>query len=198
MIQIVLFLIAVALAIFIWRQLGQNKEAVLRVVLIAFTVIAIVIAAILGWSRYSAWQNTQKSQQDIVAFFEAYDSWADNAARQAGDAELSLSMLEGYARDLAAARGHSYWYSQRALLKNAQGEPQVNDTAVMALEKPLDGISDIKISYNRGLANHLAASAVSYGYRGGWLVKIYTLDMRQEWDKKSSSWVAAKQAPGKN
>lgn len=193
MIQIVLFLVAIALAIFIWRQLGQHKEAVLRVALIAFTVIAIVIAAILGWSRYSTWQHTQKSHQDIVAFFEAYDSWADSAARQAGDAELSLSMLEGYARDLAAARGHSYWYSSRALLKNARGEAQINDTAVMALEKPLDGISDIKVSYNRGLANHLAASAVRYGYRGGWLVKIYTLDMRQEWDKNSQRWVAAKQ-----
>ncbi|ROP59061.1 hypothetical protein EDF81_1845 [Enterobacter sp. BIGb0383] len=198
MIQIVLFLIAVTLAIFIWRQLGQHKDTVLRVALIAFTVIAVIIAAILGWSRYSAWQNTQKSHQDIVAFFEAYDSWADNAARQAGETELSLSQLEGYARDLAAARGHSYWYSNRALLKNAQGEPQVNDTAVMALEKPLDGIRDIKISYNRGLASHLADSAVRYGYRGGWLVKIYTLDMRQEWDKKRHRWVAAQKTQGIN
>lgn len=191
MIQIVLFLIAVALAIFIWRQLGQHKEAVLRVVLIAFTIIAVVIAAILGWSRYSAWQQEQTYHKEVVAFFTAYDQWASNATGQ----DLSLGEMEDYARDLAAARGNSYWYSNRALLRNARGEPMINDTTVMALEQPLGGISDIKISYNRGLAINLAADAVRHGYRGGWLVTIHTLDMRQQWDSKASAWVAAKNTP---
>lgn len=190
--QIVLFLIAVVLVIVIWRLIGQHKKTVFRISLILLSVVVLLIGSVAGWLQYSAWKDNQQYQKDVVSYFNSYDEWARKSKKENGDNYYTLDVMERYAEDLANARGHSYWYTQKPLSTGADGLPVFNDTIIMTLAEPLDGVTEIKVSYNRGLSGGVVESAIEGGYRGGILVTLLTLDMTKRWNLSKRAWVPTK------
>ncbi|KGA99440.1 hypothetical protein DR73_1837 [Enterobacteriaceae bacterium ATCC 29904] len=190
--QIVLFLIAVVLVIVIWRLIGQHKKTVFRISLILLSVVVLLIGSVAGWLQYSAWKDNQQYKKDVVSYFSSYDEWARKSKKENGDNYYTLDVMERYAEDLANARGHSYWYTQRPLATGVDGLPVFYDMTIMTLAEPLDGVTEIKVRYNRGLSSGVVESAIEGGYRGGILVTILTLDMTKRWNPNKRAWVPTK------
>lgn len=190
--QIVLFLIAVVLVIVIWRLIGQHKKTVFRISLILLSVVVLLVGSVTGWLQYSDWKDNQQYQKDVVSYFTSYDEWARKSKKENGNNFYTLDVMERYAQDLAHARGHSYWYSQRPLTTDANGLPIFDDTLIMTLAEPLDGVSEIKVSYNRGLSGGVVIDAIKGGYRGGILVTLLTLDMTKRWNPNKRAWLLIK------
>lgn len=72
------------------------------------------------------------------------------------------------------------------------GFPVFDDTLTMTLAEPLDGITEIKVSYNRGLSGGVVRDSIEGGYRGGFLVTLLTLDMTKRWNPNKSAWIPTK------
>lgn len=113
--QIVLFLLAIVLIIVIWRLIGQHKKTLFRISLILLSVAVLLIGSVAGWLQYSAWKDNQQYQKDVVSYFTSYDKWAEESRKEHDNNYYTMDVMERYAEDLANARGHSYWYSQRPL-----------------------------------------------------------------------------------
>lgn len=190
--QIVLFLIAIVLLIVIWRLIEQHKKTVLRTALILLSVVVLLIGSVAGWLQYSSWQDKQQYQKDVMSYFTSYDEWAEKSRKENNGSYYSMDVMERYAQDLASARGHSYWYSERPLTSGDDGFPIFNDSLTMILAEPLDGVTEITVSYNRGYSANVVKDAIKEGYRGGTLVTILTLDMTKRWSPYKNAWVSTK------
>lgn len=190
--QIVLFLLAIVLIIVIWRLTGQHKKTLFRISLILLSVAVLLIGSVAGWLQYSAWKDNQQYQKDVVSYFTSYDKWAEESRKEHDNNYYTMDVMERYAEDLANARGHSYWYSQRPLTLGTDGFPVFDDTLTMTLAEPLDGITEIKVSYNRGLSGGVVRDSIEGGYRGGFLVTLLTLDMTKRWNPNKSAWIPTK------
>jgi hypothetical protein len=192
MTQFVLFLLAIVLVIVIWRLIGKHKKTVLRISLILLSVAVLLIGSVIGWFQYSTWKENQQYQQDVISYFTNYDKWAEESRKENDHHYYTMDVMERYAEDLASARGHSYWYSQRPLTLGADGFPVFDDTLTMTLAEPLNGVTEIKVSYNRGLSAGVVRDSIKGGYRGGFLVTLLTLDMTKRWNPKKRAWVPTK------
>lgn len=180
------------LIIVIWRLIGQHKKTLFRISLILLSVAVLLIGSVAGWLQYSAWKDNQQYQKDVVSYFTSYDKWAEESRKEHDNNYYTMDVMERYAEDLANARGHSYWYSQRPLTLGTDGFPVFDDTLTMTLAEPLDGITEIKVSYNRGLSGGVVRDSIEGGYRGGFLVTLLTLDMTKRWNPNKSAWIPTK------
>lgn len=180
------------LVIVIWRLIGKHKKTVLRISLILLSVAVLLIGSVIGWFQYSTWKENQQYQQDVISYFTNYDKWAEESRKENDNHYYTMDVMERYAEDLASARGHSYWYSQRPLTLGADGFPVFDDTLTMTLAEPLNGVTEIKVSYNRGLSADVVRDSIKGGYRGGFLVTLLTLDMTKRWNPKKRAWVPTK------
>ncbi len=190
--QIVLFLIAIVLIIVIWRLIGQHKKTVFRTFLILLSVAVLLIGSLAGWLQYSDWKDNQQFKKDVMSYFTSFDEWAEKSRKENNNNYYTMDVLEKYAEDLASARGHSSWYSEMPLTASEDGFPEFDYTLTMTLAEPLDGVTEIKVSYNRGFSSSIVTEAVKEGYRGGTMVTILTLDMTKRWSTYKQAWVSTK------
>lgn len=174
MVGFVLFLLAIVLIILIFKLLPRSAYK-----WIGYAVLAVVGVCVIGgvWlyvqnqqnaERYRAEQ--QQEQRDLVTFLNDVDRWGQENAKKdsTGYYSINTQQIKQYAADLHTARKYSFYFYGVTTL----GDNRVTTT----LDKPLNGVSEVKIVCDGALMQSDCEKAVKNGYRGGFLLHIYTLD----------------------
>ncbi|BDH45139.1 hypothetical protein TUM12370_11830 [Salmonella enterica subsp. enterica serovar Choleraesuis] len=188
MLGFVLFLVAVLLIIIIARLLPRKAY---KWIGLSILIVAGLFAAIVGYFLYQDHQSTQRWQarqasegQEMVTFLHDVDDWGiANAKKTADGYSINRDKIREYANDLYQARHYSFFYSPSSYSPDSQRVSTINTT----LGAPLDGISEVKIVCDFRFLDSDCLNAVKQGYRGGFLLKIYSLD-KQKVYSPSHGW----------
>lgn len=209
MLNFVLFLLAVALLIWIAKTLKISKKTIITIAKVVGVIAVLLIVGVVGFTKYESYQSeqyTKASNEKLVDYVKTLTQQAEGLKKTASDLlnvpwvtgedrklleqmkptdrVLYMPDLAKYAQDLRSARGLTPVY------------PAYSDTSplraatVQHLDTPLAGESDIKIVYVPFMVEAWEASKlVSLGYYNSVAHSTYNLDGTRIYSFKMKEWV---------
>lgn len=186
MINLVLFLLAIVLVIVICKNLSRKALVVIGKALLVVVGLCVLAGGYLWWhdqqnaAEYQA--KRVKESQDLVTFFNDVDQWARDHADKSKEGYYTIDnkLVQQYAYNLKQARNYSFMFNTYSSLPDNEG--------AISLDQPLDGVKEIKVACDAGFWISSCTDAVKKGYRGGFMLQIYTLDGSKVYSR-SRGWV---------
>ncbi|WP_312743860.1 hypothetical protein [Cedecea neteri] len=209
MINFVLFLLAVALLIWIAKTLKVSKKTIITIAKMAGVVGVLLVAGAIGFSKYESYQSeqyTKASNQKLTDYVNSLDQQAESLKKQVSellnvpwvtgndrealekmnptDRVLYMPDLAKYATDLRKARNLFTIYPAYS------SSSPLRAATVQHLDQPLAGESDIKIIYVPFMIDAGEASTlVSLGYYSSVAHNVYNLDGTKIYRPTKRTWV---------